>query len=214
MPRSPSGLVARDKDGAPASSNREPQRVAPSPVNLPLPEEASASPEVRALFQQYRERFGRAELPGIVRCFATNASLLSGMLEIAEGLLFTEGELTRRQKEMLATFLSLENACPYCAASHGHLLREQGGSDDLLCALRDRQMEAPVFTEAERALLRFAAKVNADSQSITRADIETAQQTGWSEAQLSEAVHVTALFAAFNRIANAFGLPSPYPDLV
>ena len=35
---------------------------------------------------------------------------------------------------------------------------------------------------------------------------------GWSEAQVAEAVHIAALFAAFNRIANSFGLPSPYAD--
>lgn len=33
-------------------------------------------------------------------------------------------------------------------------------------------------------------------------------QSGWSELQIAEAVHVTALFAAFNRVANGFGLGS------
>jgi alkylhydroperoxidase family enzyme len=39
-------------------------------------------------------------------------------------------------------------------------------------------------------------------------------QAGWAETQLAEAVHIAALFAAFNRIANAFGLASPYPGLL
>ncbi len=190
------------------------QRAAPSSTNLPLVEEASASPEVRALFQQYRDRFGRTDLPGILLCFATHPPLLRGMLEIAEHLLFVDGLLTRRHKELIATFLSLQNACPYCADSHGYSLHAQCGSADLLSALRTADLDSPLLTQAERALLRFAGKVNSDSQAIKRSDIETTMQAGWTEAQLAEAVHIAALFAAFNRIANAFGLPSPYPGIL
>jgi uncharacterized peroxidase-related enzyme len=190
------------------------QRAAPVSANLPLVEEASAGPEVQALFQQYRERFGRSDLPGILLCFATHPPLLRGMLEIAEGLLFVEGLLTRRQKEMIATFLSLQNACPYCADSHGYFLCEQSGSGDLLNALRSGNLDSPLITDTERILLRLAGKVNANSPAITRSDIENAMQAGWTEAQLAEAVHIAALFAGFNRVANAFGLPSPFPGLL
>jgi uncharacterized peroxidase-related enzyme len=189
------------------------QRAEPSSANLPLVEETSASEEVCALFQRYRYRFGRTDLPGILLCFATHPSLLRGMLEIAEGLLFAEGLLTRRHKEMIATFLSLQNACPYCADSHGYFLLMQSDSPDLLSALRTGNLDSAMLTPADRALLRFALKVNADSQAITRSDLEAAMEPGWTEAQLAEAVHVAALFAAFNRTANAFGLPSPYPGL-
>lgn len=181
--------------------------------NLPVVDERTASPEVHALYQQFRDRFGRAEIPGIVQCFATHPALLRGMLEIAASLLFSDGYLMRRHKEMVATLISSQNQCPYCADSHGALLVAQGGSAELLCALRAGSSDAPAITPAERALLRFAAKVNADSQSITRADVEETMRAGWTEAQVTETVHIAALFAAFNRIANGFGLPSPHPGV-
>jgi uncharacterized peroxidase-related enzyme len=190
----------------------ERRRVAPSSANLSLVNECTASGEVRALFAQYRERFARTDLPGIVLCFATNSALLKGMLEIAENLLFGESLLGRRHKEMIATYLSRLNACPYCADSHGALLGAQGGSPQMICALQDGDLNAQLFTSAERALLRFAGKINASSSVVTRADVEAALYAGWTEAQIAEAVHIAALFAAFNRIANGFGLPSPYPD--
>ena len=34
------------------------------------------------------------------------------------------------------------------------------------------------------------------------------REAGWSDVQIAEAIHVTALFATFNRVVNAFGLPS------
>jgi alkylhydroperoxidase family enzyme len=31
---------------------------------------------------------------------------------------------------------------------------------------------------------------------------------GWSDLRIAETIHVNALFACFNRVASAFGLPS------
>jgi uncharacterized peroxidase-related enzyme len=187
-------------------------RAAPSSANLSLVDESTAGAEVRALFAQYRERFARTDLPGIVLCFATNPGLLKGMLEIAESFLFGESLLERRHKEMIATYVSRQNACPYCADSHGAALSSQGGSREVICALQEGDLSAQLFTGAELELLKFTGKINTNSSAVTRADVEAALHTGWTEAQVAEAVHIAALFAAFNRIANGFGLPSPYPD--
>ena len=198
--------------GAPQLEDLERRRAAPSSTNLSLVDERTANEEVRALFAQYRERFARTDLPGILLCFATNSALLKGMMQIAEGLLFGDSLLSRRHKEMIAAFVSRQNACPYCADSHAGLLGAQGGSPEMICALQQGDLNAPLFTSAELALLKFAGKVNANSSAVIRADVETTMQAGWTEAQVEETVHIAALFAAFNRIANGFGLPSPYPD--
>jgi len=197
------------------SANREPlprRRAAPSSINLPLVDERTASEEVRGLFARYRERFGQSDLPGIVQCFATNSSLLKSMLELAENFLFGESLLSQRHKEMIATYISGQNACSYCADSHGALLEMQGGPPEMICALQEGDFNAQLFTSEELALLKFAGTVNVDSSSVTRADVEAAIHAGWTEAQVAEAVHIVGLFAAFNRIANGFGLPSPWPD--
>lgn len=187
-------------------------RMAPSSTNLPLMDEGTANEEICALFARYRERFSRTDLPGIVLCFATNPPLLKGMLEIAENLLFSDSLLSRRHKEMIATYISRQNACPYCTDSHSASLGAQGASTETICALRDDDLNAQLFTGAELALLKFTEKVNANSPAVTRDDVEAAMRAGWTEEHVAEAVHIAALFAAFNRVANGFGLRSPYPD--
>jgi len=177
-------------------------------ANLPIVEEDQASPEVAALYQHFRQHFGRPAVPGILKCFATHPPLLRHMMALSESLLFSDGHLPRRDKEMLATFISFRNQCPYCADSHACFLRMQGGSLGLIDALRYADLASPAVTPAERTLLTFANKVNQDSQSIHRADIEALALAGWTEPQVAEAVHLVALFATFNRVANAFGLPS------
>lgn len=42
----------------------------------------------------------------------------------------------------------------------------------------------------------------------TADDVQKLRDSGWSEDQLAEAVYITALFAFFNRVANAFGVPA------
>ncbi len=42
----------------------------------------------------------------------------------------------------------------------------------------------------------------------TAEDVEALRAAGWREEQIAEAVYVTALFAFFNRVADAFGIPS------
>ena len=40
-------------------------------------------------------------------------------------------------------------------------------------------------------------------------DVQKLRDSGWTENQIAEAVYITALFAFFNRVADAFGVPSP-----
>jgi len=41
----------------------------------------------------------------------------------------------------------------------------------------------------------------------TTKDVKKLKKTGWSNDQISEAVYITAMFAFFNRVADAFGVP-------
>jgi alkylhydroperoxidase family enzyme len=37
--------------------------------------------------------------------------------------------------------------------------------------------------------------------------VQKLRDVGWSEDQIAEAVYITAMFAFFNRVADAFGVP-------
>jgi alkylhydroperoxidase family enzyme len=42
----------------------------------------------------------------------------------------------------------------------------------------------------------------------TAEDVQSLRDLGWKEDQIAEAVYITAMFAFFNRVADAFGVPS------
>ena len=184
-------------------------RQRPSPSrNLPGVEEDEAAGEVSELYDYFRSHFGRADVPGILKCFATHPPLLRHMMALSESMIFADGHLTRRHKEMIATFVSSQNECPYCADSHGYFLRVHGGSAEALGAIQKNDLASSSLTAEEQELLRFVQKVNDNSHEIVKADVDLLNAAGWSQSQIAEAVHVAALFATFNRVANAFGLQS------
>src|ERR1700683_4975983 len=83
--------------------------------NITLIEESAATDEVAALYEHFRTQFGRPDIPPILKCFATHPPLLRHMMDISEHLIFSEGVLSRKHKEMIAAFVSTQNSCPYCA---------------------------------------------------------------------------------------------------
>jgi uncharacterized peroxidase-related enzyme len=178
-----------------------------SSSNLSLVEDV-ASPEIAALYESFKTRFNRPAVPGILKCFATHPPLARCMVDLASSFLFVDGHLTCRQKEMIAALVSSQNACPYCADSHGFSFLQRGGSTQALTAIQADDFRSSEFDEQERALLQFVVKVTHASHQICRADIDQLLAAGWTESQIAEGVHIAALYAAFNRIANAFGLPS------
>ena len=75
-------------------------------------------------------------------------------------------------------------------------------------ALVEGKLDEADLSPAERVLLEYVAKVTEAAYRTTAEDVERLRDQGWSEAQIAEAVYVTAMFAFFNRVADAFGVPS------
>jgi alkylhydroperoxidase family enzyme len=64
------------------------------------------------------------------------------------------------------------------------------------------------LTPAERRLLDYAKVITEAAYKSTADDVQKLRDAGWKEEQIAEAVYITALFAFFNRVADAFGVPS------
>jgi alkylhydroperoxidase family enzyme len=62
------------------------------------------------------------------------------------------------------------------------------------------------LSQAERALLDYVKKVTEAAYRTTPEDVQILREHGWTDPQIAEAVYITALFAFFNRVADAFGI--------
>ena len=187
--------------------------LCPSPptrveTHIPVVDESEATGEIAAAYQYFRDQTGRQDVPGILQCFSFDPALLRQMVDMSSTLLFADGYLTRLQKEMIATWISQQNACPYCLDSHGFFLLVHGAFEEVAQKLIGGDIDGAAISDAERQLLLYVGKINGESFKATKEDVEQLRALGWSDNQIAEAVHVAAMMGLCNRVANAFGLPA------
>jgi hypothetical protein len=77
-------------------------------------EEREATGEIAATYAEWMAANpGRPAIPGILKCMSLRPDLFRGVVDISNGVHFSDGHLTRRLKEMIATYVSALNRCPY-----------------------------------------------------------------------------------------------------
>lgn len=76
-------------------------------------------------------------------------------------------------------------------------------------AIERGDLEAAGLAAKERRLLDFVETVTRRAHRVTDGEVEGLRQLGWSDEEIAETVYITALFAFFNRVADAFGLADP-----
>ena len=73
-------------------------------------------------------------------------------------------------------------------------------------ALAQGDLAGAGLSDAERVLLEYVSKVTEAAYRTTHEDVQKLRDLGWTEPQIAEAVYITAMFAFFNRVADAFGI--------
>lgn len=76
-------------------------------------EDAEATGETAAVYDFWRGSSGRRQVPGIIKCFGARPDFLRQVVELANVIHFSEGHLSRKHKEMIASYVSYLNRCPY-----------------------------------------------------------------------------------------------------
>ena len=94
--------------------------------------------------------------------------------------------------------------------SHAFFLQLQGAERAVHEALGRGDRDAAPISDAERALLAMVETWTRHAHRTTPADMAGLRAHGWTNDQIAEAIYITALFAFFNRVADAFGLPDPH----
>jgi alkylhydroperoxidase family enzyme len=77
-----------------------------------------------------------------------------------------------------------------------------------VAAILEGKLAEAGLTPAERVLLEYVELVTNAASRTTAHDVQKLRDAGWNENQIAEAVYIIAMFAFFNRVADAFGVPS------
>jgi len=76
-------------------------------------EDNEATGDIAAAYNHWRAGSGRQQVPGIIKCFGARPDFLRQVVDFSNTVHFSEGHLSRRHKEMIASYVSFLNRCPY-----------------------------------------------------------------------------------------------------
>jgi len=151
-------------------------------------------PELEALFRHYDETL--SFVPNSLFTMARRPEILAAFSELITQI-WNTGTLPKALKPLIAIVSSVAAGCRYCQAHEAVDARERGVADDKIAAIWDFE-RSDLFTDAERAALRFARDASLVPNLVTPGHFEELRQH-WDEGQIVEMLAVIGLFGFLNR---------------
>lgn len=131
------------------------------------------------------------------------------ILDLAQAVLRGPSSLTEAERELIATAVSVQNKCSFCAKSHGAaarvLLGDHGPWVDEILEGGTPQDLPPRLA----SLVSLARGLAQSCQGISEAMAAECRQAGATERDLHDTVLVAAAFSLFNRYVDGLGAPEP-----
>ena len=147
-------------------------------------------------------------LPGISGGFAFRPETAKPMRELAHVLLHEPNSLTGGERELIAAFVSSQNNCYFCHASHGAAAAAHLGGEEVVNCVKADFESAPVSAKL-KALLAIAGKVQKDGKLVTKEDVERARLEGATDMEIHDTVLIAAAFCMYNRYVDGLGTWQP-----
>jgi uncharacterized peroxidase-related enzyme len=168
-------------------------------VPLVSPEQTSGG--VRQMFDTFLRT--RGNIPNLFRAVANRPPIVETLH--AHLLAVTgPGTVSGQLKELMVVRVSHLNACSYCLASHSMLAKRHGATDEQLAAVKRGDYTA--CEPAWAAALTFADETVPVGGHVSDATFARLAEH-WDAPAIIEITVTCALFASFNRIANALQTP-------
>lgn len=148
-------------------------------------------------------------VPGISSLLMAYPKTAKPLMALAQLLLRGPSTLSEGERELIAARVSSENACVFCAGSHGAAAAELlDGNTALVAQVRSDYRKAAISPKL-KALLAIADKVRVDGKRVTDADVKEARDKGATDAEIHHAVLIAAAFSMYNRYVDGLGTLQP-----
>ena len=112
-------------------------------------------------------------------------------------------------QEVISSYVSTLNDCPYSYANHWanarHLIGDDARADLVEVAL---QSHAPgrAFEGAQLAALNYAEKLTKDPGGMVEEDVAALRDAGWTDGEILEINQIVCYFNYANRLLNGLGV--------
>ncbi len=162
--------------------------------------DASAGEQTAAMYA--RAEAGYGYLPNMVKAFGLRPEVMANWDALLAGI---KANMDLRRYELVTMAAARELKSSYCMLAHGSVLLRDIFTADEVRHVAENPDEAPI-DEAERAIMRFAAKVVRDATAIEKPDIDALKRHGLSDAEIFDIVTAAAVRCFFSKTLDALGV--------
>jgi uncharacterized peroxidase-related enzyme len=152
-------------------------------------------PELEPFFAQTEGRMGF--LPNSQLIMAYKPKLLQAFVQMGRAINDPDNKTSRQIRALVAHMASKSAGCQYCVAHTGESAHHANVDEQKLASIWEHETN-PLFSEKERAALRFAQSAAAVPNAVSDADF-TDLRKHFSDEEIVELVAVIAFFGFLNR---------------
>lgn len=127
------------------------------------------------------------------------------LIDFHSAVLRTDTQLTAKDKELIAAYVSGLNACQYCFGVHKETAKAYGVEESLIVALLDDIDSAPVDAKL-KPILAYAKVLTLTPAKAMQRHVDAVFAAGWTERDLHDAILTVCLFNFMNRLLEGHGV--------
>jgi uncharacterized peroxidase-related enzyme len=128
---------------------------------------------------------------------------------LAEALMRGPSSLTLAERELIATYVSAQNNCYFCANSHAAIARHLYGEDRAIVDQAIADFHQAPLSDKMKALLVIAGKTQQGGRRVTEEDVALARAAGADDKAIHDAVLIAAAFCMYNRYVDGLATWAP-----
>lgn len=148
----------------------------------------------------------RGKVSNIMRVHSLKPEAMDTHMELYKAVMFGKSGLSREEREVVATAVSVANGCPYCVHHHAEALRAYWRDDDRVDAFATEPRTFDGLDERQRALVDYALAVTDDPGDVDESTIDTLRDQGFDDEEILCVNLVASYFNFVNRIALGLGV--------
>ena len=139
--------------------------------------------------------------------------LFEPYMEFIHRLMNYDAGSSKKEKEIIAAYCSLLNACDFCFGAHKNVCMALGVDEGLFQQLIDDIDTAPVDDKL-KPLLKYVRKLTLTPSQMTEEDAKMCYRASWNEEDLTIVITVCSSWNWFNRMILGHGIDKKWDENV
>lgn len=173
-------------------------------------DEEEATGELEEMYSGLKTK--RGKVSNIMMVQSLNPRAMKDHMSLYMTLMFGRSGLSREEREMVATAISVTNGCGYCQDHHGEALNHYWKDDARLHAFLD-DFGSANLTQRARVMIDYAVKLTKQPESMCEDDVRALRDTGFSDEDILNLNLITSYFNFVNRVADGLGVESTEEEM-